>query len=246
MPPRRRSILLDRLESGTPGRPQQAILDELRRVILSGAVPPGTPIPVPEVAELFGVSRIPIRESLKTLIGEGLVDHRRNHGYTVARLTAAELREMYLVRETLETAALTAAVALATEADHAHAAWVHARLERAVADDDPHTYHRESREFHLALAGPSRMHRLLHMLESAWNITEPVQPMVHVSAVQRTVLHAEHERMLTAFLARDTPRLLAAADAHNHRLDSVIATLPADAGLLTPEDIPIGKPTGNT
>ena len=91
-----------------PGRPQQAILDELRRVILDGAVLPGTLIPLAEVADLFGVSQIPVRESLKTLIGEGLVTHRSNFGYTVAQLTAQELREMYIVRETLESAALAA------------------------------------------------------------------------------------------------------------------------------------------
>ena len=68
------------------------ILDELRRVILDGAVPPGTPIPVGEVAEMFGVSHIPVRESLKTLIGEGLVAHRPNVGYAVAQLTAQRTR----------------------------------------------------------------------------------------------------------------------------------------------------------
>ena len=53
---RRRSALLTQLVIEQPGSPQQAILDELRRVILDGAAPPGTPIPLGEVAELFGVS----------------------------------------------------------------------------------------------------------------------------------------------------------------------------------------------
>lgn len=240
MPPRPRSALLAQFDVDGPGRPQQAILDELRRVVLSGAAPPGTAIPVGEVADLFGVSRIPIREALKTLIGEGLVDHRQNGGYTVARLTAAELREMYLVRETLETASLTAAVAHATAADHAAARASHERLEHAVAGNDPVAYHRESRVFHTALTTPSRMYRLLHMLESAWNITEPVQPMVHVTADHRAVLHADHGRMLDSFLARDVRGLLAATEVHNRRLDSAIETLPVDTGLLNREDIQFG------
>jgi DNA-binding transcriptional regulator YhcF (GntR family) len=115
--PRRRSALVDRLVVDQPGRPQQAILDELRRVILDSAVPPGTPIPLAEVADLFGVSQIPVRESLKTLIGEGLVAHRSNSGYIVAQLMPQELREMYIVRKTLEAASLAAAVANATDAD---------------------------------------------------------------------------------------------------------------------------------
>src|SRR4051812_13555351 len=66
------------------GNPQHFILDELRRVILSGGAPPGTPIPIGEIATLFGVSAIPVRESLKTLVGESLVAHRPNAGYIVA------------------------------------------------------------------------------------------------------------------------------------------------------------------
>ena len=113
MPVRQHSALLFKLavdRTGSSGAPQQRIVDELRRVILDGAVPPGTPIPVGEVAELFGVSHIPVRESLKTLTGEGLVQHRPNAGYAVAQLTGSELAEMYIVRETLESAALAAAV----------------------------------------------------------------------------------------------------------------------------------------
>mgnify|MGYP002653053511 CR=1 FL=1 len=52
------------------------------------------------------------------------------------------------------------------------------------------------------------MYRLLHMLESAWNVTEPVQSMVHVSPVDRAELHADHRAMLEAFLAGDVEALV--------------------------------------
>ena len=122
MPPTpRRSVLIARLRGdaghGRAGSGQQAILDELRSIILDGDAPPGTAIPVDEVAELFGVSRIPVRESLKTLIGEGLVDHRARSGYTVAQLTLSELSEIYVLRGVLEQAAMTSAVAAASAAD---------------------------------------------------------------------------------------------------------------------------------
>ncbi len=234
---RRHSILIDRLRIDSVGTSQQAILDELRRVILDGAVLPGTPIPLAEVADLFGVSQIPVREALKTLIGEGLVAHRSNFGYAVAQLTPQELREMYIVRETLEAAALTAAVANATDEDRVAIVAVHDVLQQAIRDDDPVTYHRQSREFHLALTRPSRMYRLLHMLESAWNVTEPVQSMVHVTPEDRTVLHADHRRMVELFLAGDVEQLLTIAELHAQRLNSVIATLPTDTGLLVAPNI---------
>ncbi len=234
---RRHSPLVERLTVGSPGRSQQAILDELRRVILDGSVLPGTAIPLAEVADLFGVSQIPVREALKTLIGEGLVAHRRNFGYAVAQLTPQELREMYIVRETLEAAALAASVANATDEDRATVVAVHDVLHQAIHDDDPVAYHRQSREFHLALTRPSRMHRLLHMLESAWNVTEPVQSMVHVTVDERTALHADHRRMVESFLAGDVELLLTTAELHAQRLNSVIATLPIDTGLLVAPNI---------
>ncbi|CAN5457898.1 GntR family transcriptional regulator [soil metagenome] len=232
MTDRRHSAALFKAVVGQGGGPQHTILDELRRVILAGAVPPGTPIPVSEVAEMFKVSHIPVRESLKTLTGEGLVQHRPNSGYVVAQLTASELAEMYIVRETLETAAMAAAVHNATAADRSHLSEVHHALEQALKFDDAQAYHRQSREFHLAMSRPSRMLRLVHMLESAWNITEPVQLMVHVDHGQRSVLHEDHRLMLAAFLAGDAETLLSIAAVHNKRLNSVVASLPTDTGLV--------------
>jgi DNA-binding GntR family transcriptional regulator len=229
---RPRSVLLTQLITDRTGSSQQVILDELRRVILDGGAPPGTPIPVGEVADLFGVSAIPVRESLKTLIGENLVTHRPNAGYVVARLTRPELVEIYLVRGVLESAALRAAVEVAGEADIARATDAHRALEGVLRQWDPRAYHRESRRFHVALITPCRMHRLLHMFESAWNVTEPFQPMRYVPGPERDQLHAEHEEMLAAFAARDATALVDASRRHHERLESVIATLPDHAGLI--------------
>ncbi|MBT0769257.1 GntR family transcriptional regulator [Kineosporia sp. J2-2] len=234
----RRSVLLDRLEPRRTGSPQQVILDELRRVILEGGAPPGTLIPLAEVAALFGVSPIPVREALKTLVGENLVTHRPNAGYVVARLTRRELAEIYLVRGVLESAALRAAVEMATPADVAAARRAHAALENLQTDWDPRGYHRESRHFHLALIAPCRMRRLMRMFESAWNVTEPFQPMRWLPDTERAELHGEHTTMLQAFIDRDADTLLEVAAGHHRRLENVIGTLPERAGLLAdPEDI---------
>lgn len=229
MPDRRHSAALFR---SVVGRDAASIVDELRRVILDGAAPPGTQIPVADVAEMFGVSHIPVRECLKTLTAEGLVQHRPNSGYAVAQLTASELAEMYLVRATLESTAMSAAVLRATDTDRAHLAEVHETLQQALKFDDAQAYHRHTREFHMALSRPSRMLRLVHMLESAWNITEPVQLMVHVEPSQRMLLHDDHRVMLDAFLAGDAESLLSAAAVHNTRLDAAVESLPTDTGLV--------------
>ncbi|GAA2646486.1 GntR family transcriptional regulator [Paractinoplanes durhamensis] len=234
--PRRRSILISRLAGRPPASPHAAIVDELRGIILDGEVPPGSAIPVDAVAAAFGVSRIPVREALMTLIGEGLVDHRPNGGYRVATMTANEFTEIYLVREALETAALRAAIELATEDDDRQARAAHGALDAAVDAYDGRLYHRESRRFHLALIRPCRMRRLLHMLDAAWNMTEPQQAMTHLGGGDRALLHADHAGMLAAFCARDADALTAVFAAHHHRLQAAIGALPQDTGLFEPDD----------
>jgi len=234
--PRRRSALLARLADRPAGSTQSVIRDELRGIILHGEVPPGSAIPVDAVAAAFGVSRIPVREALMTLIGEGLVDHRPNGGYRVAMLTAREFGEIYLVREALETAALWAAVAGAGAEDDQQARAALRALDAAIEDDDSGTaYHRESRRFHLALIVPCRMGRLLHMLESAWNMTEPLRPMSHLTGADRELLHSDHAGMLAAFLRRDADALALACAAHHHRLQDFISELPRHTGLFAQE-----------
>ena len=232
--PRRRSILISRLGGRPLGNsPHAVILDELRTCILEGEVPPGSAIPVDGVAAAFGVSRIPVREALMTLIGEGLVDHRQNAGYRIAMMTAREFSEIYVVREALETAALRAAVDQAGPGDDELASAAHAALDAAVLARDGRVYHRESRRFHLALIRPCRMRRLLHMLDTAWNMTEPLQPMSHLDSADRELLHGDHAGMLAAFIGRDVETLIDVFTAHHHRLQSYISSLPRDKGLFS-------------
>jgi DNA-binding GntR family transcriptional regulator len=233
-----RSPLLQNLVVDRSGGPQQAVVAELRRLILNGDAPPGTSVPLGDIADLFGVSHIPVREALKTLIGEGLVTHRPNSGYSVAQLTVQELYELYIVRESLEMAAQTHAVVRATDEDQEVAKAANERMRRAIQEGDVVAIQRESRNFHMALAQPSGMRRLLRMLEVAWNMIEPSQPMRRVAPADIERLNADHDEMLDAFLTRDAVRLRAVSERHAHSLNDVIVALPAESGtgLLAPDD----------
>ncbi len=207
---------------------QQAILDELRRVLVSGAAPPGSSLPLDDLATAFGVSRIPVREALKTLTGEGLVEHEPRHGYTVARITRADFSELYLVRGALEGVALAAAAPRATPEQHTHARAVHAELDRALDTGRTAAFHRGSRAFHLALVGPSGMRLLLHLIGSTWNITEPAQPMTLLPEPLLHAMHEDHASMLAAWCAGDVPLLVALSERHTATLRSAVESLPSD------------------
>lgn len=215
------------VETGHP-----RVVDDLRQAILSGDQPPGTAIPIDEVAAHLGVSQIPVREALMTLVGEGLVEHRPHVGYQVATLTFEEFTDLYQVREVLEASALAASVKNATAADDVEIRTSHTALESAIRSGDSRVYHSESRRFHLAMIRPSRMSRLVRMYESAWNLTEPARPMSRVDDEALRRFHADHGEMIAAFAERDGETLVALSLRHYEHLRAEFQTLSDDPDMF--------------
>ncbi|MBO0849785.1 MAG: GntR family transcriptional regulator, partial [Pseudonocardia sp.] len=78
------------------------IADELRAAIADGVFPPGHRLVHEELADRFGVSRIPLREAIRTLVGEGLVQSPAGRGTFVTALDLAEIDEIYDLRKLVE------------------------------------------------------------------------------------------------------------------------------------------------
>lgn len=197
---------------------QQAVLGELRRCINDGELRPGAVIRPDTVAAALQVSRIPVREALKILEGEGLVTHRPHTGYAVRSLSPEELAEVYWLRALLEGEALGRALAQATDEDRAAAREACAAAEDALAQGDVNAFSEHARRFHTLVLGPCRMPRLLRLLEGLWDATESYRPARYMGTRERADLQAEHRKMLDAFLAGDGPRLSDATNEHREHL----------------------------
>jgi len=87
------------------GSVQNAIVDAIRNMIMSGQAKPGDRLRQDKLAELFGVSTMPIREALRHLQAEGLVTFHARRGAAVAKLSVTEYEEIYRIREELEVLA---------------------------------------------------------------------------------------------------------------------------------------------
>lgn len=74
----------------------------IKKMIRDLALMPGQRIGQESVAEELSISRAPVREALRLLQSDGVVVHEKNVGYSVRRLTASELRQVYSMREVLE------------------------------------------------------------------------------------------------------------------------------------------------
>lgn len=95
----------------------EAVHDVLRQQIISGALAPGDRLTELDLAANLGVSRTPIREALRLLLGEQLVERRATGGFRVAPLYTADVRGIYDVRALLEGLMAQDACQRMTEAD---------------------------------------------------------------------------------------------------------------------------------
>jgi DNA-binding GntR family transcriptional regulator len=80
--------------------------NEIRKLIVSGELAPGDKLNEPPLAERLGISRPPLREALRTLESEGLLEQSPRRGYRVVSMTESDIDEIYSLRRALETFAL--------------------------------------------------------------------------------------------------------------------------------------------
>lgn len=103
----------------------------IRQAILRGMFRPGERVPQDEIAAALGVSRMPVRASLRPLEAEGLLDIRPHRGAVVASLRREEITELYEIRVLLEDHLLVRAIENLTDRDVARLELIAARLEGA-------------------------------------------------------------------------------------------------------------------
>ena len=114
---------------------QDLVLSSLREAILTAALPPGTRLRQEKLAELFGTSRIPVREALRALEYEGLVTSMPRRGFSVTELDADDIEEVYDLRILLESHAVRLAVPLITDEDLQALEELYAQMVAAASGD---------------------------------------------------------------------------------------------------------------
>jgi DNA-binding GntR family transcriptional regulator len=182
------------------GRPTaQLIADQLREQIIQGVFRPGEQINESFLAVQLNTSRSPVREAVQRLCQEGILTNRRNHGVYVLELSAQDSKEIYAVREAVETNAAdnllnsspkhitTTCQALRT---------ILRNMKRRVDGNNWQSVAQLDMQFHTALvaaAGNSRMTRIYKTLaaESTMCILN-----LEVSYPQAQTLIQEHENIL--------------------------------------------------
>jgi DNA-binding GntR family transcriptional regulator len=188
----------------SPAAASQRVADYLRQAILSGQINPGQRVRQEQVAARLGASRLPVREALRMLEAEGLIEHEANKGARVPRLDQHEVDVIYRMRERLEPLALSESIEHLTEADLTQLDEIQSRIE--ANGDEVGEFLELDRAFHLLTYSGCQIDPLTSMVTRLWNSTQHYRrAFVSLSGPGRMwVINAEHRLILDAIERRDT------------------------------------------
>jgi DNA-binding GntR family transcriptional regulator len=193
------------------------VLDAIRERIASGSLGPGERIMQDEVADSLGVSRVPVREAMKVLEGEGRLTHVQHYGYYVVRLSGADLRELVEARGVLEEAVLSASLEAFTKANLDEMLKAESELETAVRESNVGEIAKANRRFHLALIRPAKRPQFERLIGILWESTDPYQRLYFADESQQERIIREHKDIVKAVQGGDEHQLLERLRGHRGR-----------------------------
>jgi len=202
-------------------QPRETLTDgatsSLRALIISGQLPPGTPLRLNALAGRLGMSVMPVREALRALEAERLVTFRAHHGATVAALSVEDVEEAYAVRAALEGLAARDGVLNLTEESLATIRDKFRLMEEDAARGDREALVGHDQEFHRALyiAGgrPDRVRRIIEL----WESTRRAIPLIYRAWEPLDLAITAHRPILEAVEARDARAAQARSRAHTEQ-----------------------------
>ena len=178
------------------------VANHLREAIFEGRIKAGSPIRQEAVAAELGVSRIPVREALLHLEGEGLVTTRPHSGARVAFLDYEDCLALYKIRERLDPLGISESIPHLTQDDLAELDDLAIKMEGL--SHDYVSWMAIDRQFHLASYRGAHP-RIQSAIESYWNSTQQYRrPLVQSFEPDRFAqFNAEHRFILDALKAGD-------------------------------------------
>lgn len=195
--------------------------------IVNGAYSPGYRLVLGTIADELGCSVVPVREAIRRLEAEGLVQFTRNVGATVAHVDST----LYL--HTMQTLMVIEPAATALAADAMDAAWLaqarelNDKMRQCLEDFDPVAFTRMNTEFHQLLYGQCPNPHILDLVQRGWRRLAAMRASSFTHIPNRAKASvAEHDALLDLIADHATPAQIEAA-AREHRANTLNAYLQA-------------------
>ena len=199
-------------------RPIREIAYEvLKHAIVTGEIPAGERIVETDYAERLHISRTPLREALRKLERDGLVEYVLRRGVVVRAFTIEDVDEIYTIRNALEILTLPAIIERATPE---HIAALRAKLhemDKVMATDDIEKLSPMARAFHSEMTRISGKNRILRVIESQDEFINRFSAMAIRQEDRRVQAHEEHYKLVEYIEKRDLEHLEALTRKHIER-----------------------------
>lgn len=179
------------------------VADRIRELIERGVLTPGERISEKQLCEKFGVSRTPLREALKVLTSEGLVEILPNRGARVTRLTLKKVENTYDVMGALEGLSGELACRHISDTEVAHIRRLHDRMLDHYRNNELQEYFQVNEQIHESIIVASRNDVLLEMYN---NLSQRVKRVRYSSEMSNEYWRkavSDHEEMIKALMERD-------------------------------------------
>jgi DNA-binding GntR family transcriptional regulator len=196
----------------------------LRDMVMSRRIGPGQQLRQDGLADELGLSRSPLREALRTLETEGLLVHVPNQGYFVVRLRSEDLRQIYLMRELLETELLKtlrrpSAPEMAMLLDE------NRRIQVFVGEGNVAQILRANRRFHFGIFALSPLDLVTRQVERLWHQSESYRAAYLWLPAAQAQIVADHFAMIEALETDDVEGLVEVADRHRSAAEATVISL---------------------
>ena len=184
-------------EPMTESRPIREIAyDILKKAIITGEIPAGERIVETDYADRLHISRTPLREALRKLERDGLVEYVIRRGVIVRAFTAEDVEQIYTIRNSLEMLTLPYVIENATPEDIASLRAELAEMDKLQEVDDVEGLSPLARAFHTHLTSLSRKNRILRVIEGQDEYIRRFSAMAIRQENRRAAAHAEHHRLV--------------------------------------------------
>ncbi|MBA2938817.1 GntR family transcriptional regulator [Paenibacillus sp. CGMCC 1.16610] len=181
------------------------VYDRLKQRITLGVIPPGKKISIRTIAELFGVSTMPVREALRMLQAEGFITFERR-SVTVNELSVEEVKQMFTIRKHLEMLAAEWSLEHITDTDLG----VLEDILESMANPnmDVTEWRKLNKLFHLRFYECSKSSHVLELIKNVWDKVEPYMTIYSSSVDDFQEAHIQHREILDLIQQRNLPLLL--------------------------------------
>lgn len=193
---------------------QEEVAARIKQMIDDGVLMPGSRIPERQLCTQLGVSRTPLREALRVLAADGLLELQPRRGATVKKLNSEDIDHMFQVLEALEALAGELACDRISDADLSAIGELHKKMMSCFRRRDRRGFFEVNQEFHGRIVSAAANPVLTRIYEGLSGQIRQVRYLAKVTDAQWPVAIKEHEDIMKALKARNRRALGAILRTH--------------------------------